>query len=547
MKRIYIVVLLFNLSIFFSSLWAGTMIVKPVFSARNSTVMQVDSIDLRNDVTRVYLTCNHIAGRWMSVDNESYIESPADGSKWKATDIDGAMFGARFHIPESGRVNLSLDFPALPAGMSEVDLVVKGPESLMKTVGLRLDSKPSLPVAGVVNFPGEIADKRKSGVVLASDTSVLKGFIKGYHPRLDMAEGTLYWDDVITRETRNIPVKIDEGGFFEIKLPLRYPVQQTLFLPVGYLNFYIEPGTTLYITADMEELGAPYLHLEDIEKQCNTILYGGVLGQVNRELKLFRIVSQDAGRDQHQDIQTLQPGVFKEKQYEQYKRKLALLDSLEMTGSVSEKSGEIIRLNLQYALGRQLLDYEMYQTHQPNGYRLDSKYYDFLRELPLNNPLSLAAADYKLFITRFEQSQPFLNCRVWSPDDFVGGFGKLGIALSDDEKELAAFSLKMKNYSDTLSFRDFANRMNRFNLKYKDQQVGVREMIMSQKQNEVLTGFYGLQPSLTYELIFTRQFLPRLRFLKRPLSPDEFVSYTRPVVTPYLKQIVQSENEKFAL
>ena len=517
--RITIITLLFLFIQFVPGI--AKIIRKPSFEARNTTTFNIDSIEIRDDLTRIYATCNHIPGQWMIIHSDLYIISPTDKQEWKAIEIDGTDFNRKFQVSEQGKANISIDFPALSKEIKTIDLCERSGDSPIRIININLQDASVSSGKDTIQtalFHKNISqqDTVKLNNILKKNIAVLKGHINGYHPRLRFGNGSIYLDNVITKEQTTIPVNIDSLGNFTTTLQLYYPIQQTLFFPKGYINFYIEPGDTLLVETEKDRLTTPVRKIEDLEKQDNYVKYYGNLAQTNYELRNIRVSFHNDIQELATDILTLSPILFKEKYTREYHQQREKLKVWLKKNNISSKTAEIALLNSDYAYARMLLDYETYHIRKFPNQEIPQEYYQFLKTLPLNNENSLLAADYKLFINRLELSNPLLATRK-----------------------------NLKNLSDTVNFKNFASKMYEFNHKYASEQILIRERLNTQKTYDIYTNQLDLNPGITLDLLYTRKFIPRLNTMKRKLTSKEFDTYTFYIEQPLLKQFMNEININF--
>ena len=144
---------------------------------------------------------------------------------------------------------------------------------------------------------------------------------------------------------------------------------------------------------------------------------------------------------------------------------------------------------------------------------MPDSFYAFLGILPRHDELSLSAADYKLFIHYLEHILPIREKMSWTVNDFLSDFSQYGIELNPEEKELVSCALQMKTPSDTLSIQNFSYKMDKFNRKYKDLQILMRENAVLRKQRQVYINQFGLTPDIQTDLFITRRFMMRLQSL----------------------------------
>ena len=221
--RITIITLLFLFIQFVPGI--AKIIRKPSFEARNTTTFNIDSIEIRDDLTRIYATCNHIPGQWMIIHSDLYIISPTDKQEWKAIEIDGTDFNRKFQVSEQGKANISIDFPALSKEIKTIDLCERSGDSPIRIININLQDASVSSGKDTIQtalFHKNISqqDTVKLNNILKKNIAVLKGHINGYHPRLRFGNGSIYLDNVITKEQRTIPVNIDSLGNFTTTLQL---------------------------------------------------------------------------------------------------------------------------------------------------------------------------------------------------------------------------------------------------------------------------------------------------------------------------------------
>lgn len=89
---------------------AGAKVVKGyVSSSDNTLVFDVDSIDYRADLTRVY---GKVKGRPHTSNRIDEVKMVGSGGAAVSTDIDGVDFRRYFQWEEDGQIPLEIDFPA---------------------------------------------------------------------------------------------------------------------------------------------------------------------------------------------------------------------------------------------------------------------------------------------------------------------------------------------------------------------------------------------------------------------------------------------------
>ena len=124
MNHFYICLYLFS-ALFFgiNRSTASQTIKRPSFAARTTTAITIDSIQRKTGLTRLYITLRYFPYKAVTLEKEIRLTDFKSHSSWKATDMEGGDLGRRIMIPESGKMTLFIDFPAIPASVRYVDFI----------------------------------------------------------------------------------------------------------------------------------------------------------------------------------------------------------------------------------------------------------------------------------------------------------------------------------------------------------------------------------------------------------------------------------------
>jgi hypothetical protein len=91
--------------------------------------------------------------------------------------------------------------------------------------------------------------------VFKSDSATYSGYIKNYSSQATVKTIAIHIDDIITGAQNTHIAKLDENGFFSIKLPLYYPHEVWVRSFIFNGSVYLEPGKTLFhLLGDKEAL-----------------------------------------------------------------------------------------------------------------------------------------------------------------------------------------------------------------------------------------------------------------------------------------------------
>lgn len=102
------------LSVFIASMMAmplGAKVVRKYSSTPDATLaVKVDSVDFRNDLTRVYCKFSGVPHTSNRVDSAKL---ETGGNVYEGNDIDGVDFKRYFQWEDDGNIMMEIDFPAM--------------------------------------------------------------------------------------------------------------------------------------------------------------------------------------------------------------------------------------------------------------------------------------------------------------------------------------------------------------------------------------------------------------------------------------------------
>lgn len=248
----------------------------PEFKICNTNEISLKRAEFFKDSTRLSFDAQDIPGNWINVDTNLTME--INGEALQPIAAYDIVLGEWFVIPESGRHSFTLTYPAVKGKLSTMDIVEKG--GSWRIYGIRLDGKKyARPKADKWEKANraDYSGAPDSMIYANPKTSVFKGVIIGYDPRICGTSFLMYDEDDILHIDRPLSVPIAEDGSFETELSMRMP--KHILTAIGEQNFayifYFEPGKDL--TALIDVTNPSY-------EPKNQIHCGGELGSINKQL-----------------------------------------------------------------------------------------------------------------------------------------------------------------------------------------------------------------------------------------------------------------------
>lgn len=234
---------------------------------------------------------------------------------------------------------------------------------------------------------------------ICKDTAYLQGYIDKYN--CETASTILLIGNELTSESHPTVVNINPDGSFECELVLNYPIENLLSLGNHHISFYIEPGQTLSIYVDNEG------SYDNIKMMGPSAALSQMYDRLNNLIRYDNDVFTK-GRN------GFSPDLFK-KEIQAASAKLNQTgDSLIQIYTTSPKAIHLIKNKLALEKGKILLNLMAYRSafaerdtaNQALKIKVGNDYYDFLKDISLNDESLLADKGYREFINRFEFMPP---------------------------------------------------------------------------------------------------------------------------------------------
>ena len=248
------------------------------------------------------------------------------------------------------------------------------------------------------------------------DTAYIQGFIDGYDLRLGLETGLIYSDNTLTREDYPTVVSIHPNGTFDAKLALNYPTESYLSINNLVFPFYIEPGQTLTMYIDWESVLA-YSRARNRNLPIENVQYMGPSAHLSYMYQNFNNLINYPYDKLSKMQKQLTPNEFKEQVKPYFSRWDQIRDSLTSIYQPSHKAVHFLKNKIALQKGCVLFEFLMGRdyyaqqdtTNQALKVKEDNSFYEFLRDMPLDDETVIADNNASTFINRFEYMRPLFN------------------------------------------------------------------------------------------------------------------------------------------
>ena len=472
MKRTKLILFLLSL-IAIGGIAQKRTIVNPAYEVKNTGIDNVAKVELTDTATLLTMHITFVPHWWVTYDSTNVIRDCGTGTKYKVKRLRGGELNKYIWMPDSGDSTVVLVFPPLPASVKKIDYN-------KQIFGISLDQtvtptrKPAVVSPAIDKWikdqltkaPKKALETYELSSFFTEKQSRLIGCIKGYDTRLGFTTGIIYANNTLTREDYPIVVKIEPDGRFEAEIPMNMPGYTSVtFNEHQSVPFYLEPGQTLCMILDWNEFLTAD-RKRNIRYAFSNIEYRGALASLNKELLAYPTNSFNY-QVFDKKRKTMAPLDFKADQLKEYDNNMTQYREYTQKHSLSEKAKTILRNKIMLANANNLFNYAMsreYYAQQDSTNKMLKMpvpvyYYDFLKQIPLNEPGLLVCDEFSEFINRFEYNDLFtksqtqfytnLNANQPKPEkNLLEYLDEEKIQISPKEREFLSIAVK-QHFTDS--------------------------------------------------------------------------------------------------
>ncbi|WP_418894253.1 TlpA family protein disulfide reductase [Limibacterium fermenti] len=553
---------LFLLSVLIPVAGKNRVINHPAYEVKNSGIDNIVKIDLSDQETRVHVRTTFIPGWWVNFPKTTFIQPEGSSEKLLATGIENGEFDKEIYMPQSGDSLFVLSFPALDKSVKKINYG-EGDKTIIFGVSLEKNKQVEKEHKAIPDKIAEWLDTEienskikealpdyRSDRFFTRQPGRLAGYIKGYDPRLGFSTGIIYAGNVITNEDFPVTVEIHPDGRFEADIPMQYPTVFYVSVNDKPINFYMEPGHTLAMVLNWEEFLTAD-RLRNISYKFKEIEFKGGLSDINRQLAKVEL-KRIPWKEIQEKSKTLNPKEYKafELQVIDENRKLVRQSDLSAKAATLLTNEALLTYGtnlLEYAsnYNQRLLEDTTIQTPLPVDY------YDFLQQMPLNDPSLLCPSSASVFVNRFEFCDPFTS--IWKQLSYSTGSSAQQLKneckdrWTEEDEEVLKIEEQLSHITNdeerTKYYETHAAAFESFNQKYasqikkiienKQREVNIKEI---QLRDSVFTHVLRLTtPNLIYDITKVRGLQSDFRNLSDNKSAEQLLAITtKDIRNPFL-------------
>lgn len=549
---------------------SGKHLFKLVFPPLPKEVGRIDLIDKDGDGIfdielgegqKKELIPVRMRGNWLRTDGSGIWDysfekrfAVADGKFWEYTKVKAKGKQAEFYL-KNGKEKKVIYARQDNDGhlwLGESKKGLKAYVSVRKT-------KPEVIAADTVRF---------DSTVLHSGKAVLKGFIKGYVPKMGKQQGTVYVSDIFSGNRDVYDVNIEENGTFRVEVDMSNP--QCVFLRFPYrmeFTIFLEPGKETMMCLDMAQYIDPWREKEDVSMRPKTSLFMGDHALLNFEYQdCSSLFSPDYRRLQGV-VKVVTAQQFKQHVYDLKSVAFKKLDEYAAVNGLSAKGKELMTSLFEFAAGGILFDYDyLLQQNWRDANKGKSKeeilpfqkpdlgigYYDFVRKMNLGGVEAvIAGSAFGQIINRIKYSDPLRSVTVESDiATIVADMISEGVIFSDREKEFIGVLIKLQESrgQDTVITHLLATEYKEdnvsFSKKYGEQFTAIQKGYEVKRRQEVLDVYFNVKPGFIPEVMDLQDRISAMEASFSPLDDEKLFKLKKEYHVPFIAECLQRCNDR---
>lgn len=190
------------------------MVELPVFEVSNTTMLEIDKIEMSETVTILYFTAYMRSGGWIAIDPKTYLRASGGDEQLKVSESDGITIGEQTTISESGTLSFKLFFPPLKPEITKIDFIEDIPENGWKILGISLLPKTKIAIDPIPADAFLTKSEALPAATFSTKPAKVSGKLLGYSEDLGIKKITAYSTNIITGENIEVEFPVSADGSF---------------------------------------------------------------------------------------------------------------------------------------------------------------------------------------------------------------------------------------------------------------------------------------------------------------------------------------------
>lgn len=558
----------------------------PDYRFKNTGIETISRIEVHDTITKVYVHITFIPGWWIEYDEFSYLQPVGSNEKYHLIGLENAKMNEKLSTP-TGIADYVLLFNSLDKSVKEVhygNLKNDKEEIAILNVSLeqsfdsvRYERSRVIPTSIARRLKKEVKKSAKKRTVkfesdnfFSNAPSRLVGFIKGYTG--DNVQSFPIYCNRLNGDIQVFPLTVYPDGYFEADIHIEYPKMLTFsLLKSGEASFYIEPGHTLAMILDWEDVLAGYRY-RDRRYVYTKTEFAGSLAAMNQDL-LKRKMYKPNGFEIERRMKNMSPIEYRQELEARIRNNLDSLWKTEANRHLHPKTKQLIENEIKADALSELLQFSLNYLRRDGGTvkPLSANFFSLLKTLPTNDRSVLSVLSADKLISSLNNAGIFLHPDnmyrpEFNPDQSFGEYlVARGVVLSDEtikflplvEKVVRPGGSKLSEEEKkvTIENRDVIQRilqrhvreLMEYQKKYTKQDPWEEFRVSIQKRDDIFTDSLSISGILK-DISMYRYFYGWLR-TKNNLTSNEVNLMTEKfndrIANPFLKSLLNKTGDEY--
>ena len=371
-------------------------------------------------------------------------------------------------------------------------------------------------------------EKHLETEIFKEGVAVYKGYIKGYHPKMNWV-ASVDVKDAITSNIQKYVFEVKEDGTFYGELPLNFT--QRVYTRFGKMygtfrngftdeRVLLEPNKTTIQFIDISEQNAPFKNFKQHFERDRKSKFMGDLSELNTELENLESINYFDHQKIRNEILDMTANEYKKYSLSVMKREQDSLKSYIKSNKISEQAVRIKGLEISLSASENILGFKFEKrnakrrrentnkdlsnkTSLMQDEKLPPDFFDFLNWEEINNSSSLiTGSEYYYLLNKIRFMPSLLEMGKFYNyfDILIKNIKERNVQLTQPEKNMLNALLKCKTSEEVRKItRKSKSKLWR---SFKDKHSNIYDERVRIKERERL---FGVSKGFTTELLFSQK------------------------------------------
>ena len=226
-----------------------TVIERPVFEVWNSSMIEIDKIEITDSATILHLDAFQMQGGSIALNWDTYIRESGSDEKLMVTGSEGITIGERITIKEAGPLSFKMIFPPLRPEVTKIDFIEDCSSGCWKILGIHLLPNAKITMSPVPKEVAITTTEPLPPLMVSLQPVQVSGRMFGYEKDLGISNVIFFMPNIVTGEYKQFELPIsDDGSFSGEIIPGIAGIYNS---SIG--NLFLVPGQDFNIYIDLKK------------------------------------------------------------------------------------------------------------------------------------------------------------------------------------------------------------------------------------------------------------------------------------------------------